>query len=83
MVVQWPSLGMSDCVFPCLQLWLYREGFARFCNVKYKFSLKDKDLDNSFMHLTNVAIQVGGSLACALLVLIVFFVGNRQLYCCH
>lgn len=40
------------------QLWLYREGFARFCNVKYKFSLKDKDLENSFMHLTNVAIQV-------------------------
>ena len=39
------------------QLWLYREGFCRFCNVKYKFSLKDKDLDNFFMHLTNVAIQ--------------------------
>ncbi len=46
--------------FTCLygQIWLYREGFCRFCNVKYKFSTKDKDLENFYMHLTNVAIQV-------------------------
>ncbi len=34
-------------------------GFARFCNVKYTQGAAD-DLDNEFVHLTNVAIQKNG-----------------------
>lgn len=41
-----------------LKVYLYKEGFARFCNVKYSSSLSD--LDNPFIHLTNVAIQKHG-----------------------
>jgi len=38
-----------------LQALVYREGFARFCNVKYS---SDADaMDNPFVHLTNVAVQ--------------------------
>ncbi|GLE00255.1 hypothetical protein PINS_up008982 [Pythium insidiosum] len=38
-----------------LQALVYREGFARFCNVKYS---SDVDaIDNPFVHLTNVAVQ--------------------------
>lgn len=38
-----------------LQALVYREGFARFCNVKYS---ADADaMDNPFVHLTNVAVQ--------------------------
>jgi len=37
------------------QVWLYREGFARFCSTPY---VNDgTNLDNPFVHLTNVAIQ--------------------------
>ncbi|KAI8587649.1 putative tubulin polyglutamylase TTLL1-like protein [Geranomyces variabilis] len=36
----------------------YKEGFARFCAVKY--TSDEGDLDNSFMHLTNVSIQKYG-----------------------
>ena len=35
--------------------WKYVHGFARFCNVKYTNDMED--LDNPFVHLTNVAIQ--------------------------
>ncbi len=52
------SAAVTRCAVIALQIWLYREGFGRFCNVKYKFSTKDRDLENTFMHLTNVAIQV-------------------------
>ncbi|KDO20703.1 hypothetical protein SPRG_13914 [Saprolegnia parasitica CBS 223.65] len=38
-----------------LQAFVYSEGFARFCNVKYSTDLDD--IDNPFMHLTNVAVQ--------------------------
>lgn len=38
-----------------LQAFVYREGFARFCNVKYSAAVDD--MDNPFMHLTNVAVQ--------------------------
>ncbi|KAE9292018.1 putative tubulin polyglutamylase [Phytophthora fragariae] len=38
-----------------MQALVYREGFARFCNVKY--SAAADDMDNPFMHLTNVAVQ--------------------------
>ncbi|TMW67957.1 hypothetical protein Poli38472_007629 [Pythium oligandrum] len=38
-----------------LQALVYREGFARFCNVKYSAAVND--MDNPFMHLTNVAVQ--------------------------
>jgi tubulin polyglutamylase TTLL1 len=38
-----------------LKVWLYRQGFCRFCNEKY--SVDVNELDNFFIHLTNVAIQ--------------------------
>jgi len=41
-----------------LRAYVYREGFARFCTVKY--SNDTTDLDNLFVHLTNVAIQKHG-----------------------
>jgi len=41
-----------------LRVYIYREGFARFCTVKY--SNDTTDLDNLFVHLTNVAIQKHG-----------------------
>jgi hypothetical protein len=33
----------------------YYHGFARFCNSKYNNDVED--IDNPFIHLTNVAIQ--------------------------
>ena len=39
--------------FAPLTCWLYRSGFARFCHSR--FSLKD--VDNTFVHVTNVAVQ--------------------------
>lgn len=36
----------------------YRHGFCRFCTVQYNASLSE--LDNVFIHLTNVAIQKHG-----------------------
>jgi tubulin polyglutamylase TTLL1 len=41
--------------FRPLRVFLHRDGFARFCNVKYSADLGD--MDNPFIHLTNVAIQ--------------------------
>eukprot|EP00602_Paraphysomonas_sp_CaronLab_P000522 CAMPEP_0185019658 /NCGR_PEP_ID=MMETSP1103-20130426/2264_1 /TAXON_ID=36769 /ORGANISM="Paraphysomonas bandaiensis, Strain Caron Lab Isolate" /LENGTH=436 /DNA_ID=CAMNT_0027550087 /DNA_START=74 /DNA_END=1381 /DNA_ORIENTATION=+ len=38
-----------------LRVYLYAHGFARFCNSKYNNDLED--IDNPFIHLTNVAIQ--------------------------
>eukprot|EP00744_Colponema_vietnamica_P015397 GILI01021578.1.p1 GENE.GILI01021578.1~~GILI01021578.1.p1 ORF type:complete len:350 (+),score=97.71 GILI01021578.1:134-1051(+) len=38
-----------------LKCWLYQLGFARFCVVKYTADFAE--LDNMFVHLTNVAIQ--------------------------
>lgn len=38
-----------------LQVWLYRSGFARFTHTRY--SHKIDEIQNTFMHLTNVAIQ--------------------------
>ena len=37
------------------QVYQYDAGFARFCNVKY--SSQAGELNNPFIHLTNVAIQ--------------------------
>eukprot|EP00041_Stephanoeca_diplocostata_P030678 m.935603 g.935603 ORF g.935603 m.935603 type:complete len:166 (+) comp23804_c0_seq22:1245-1742(+) len=42
-----------------LKAWISKEGFCRFCTVKYNASVGD--LDNMFVHLTNVAIQKHGS----------------------
>jgi tubulin polyglutamylase TTLL1 len=42
-----------------LKVYLHRSGFARFCNVKYTNDVAD--LDNLFMHLTNVSIQSKGA----------------------
>ncbi|KAJ3221476.1 putative tubulin polyglutamylase ttll1, partial [Clydaea vesicula] len=36
----------------------YGQGFARFCSIKY--NTDTEDLDNNFMHLTNVSIQKFG-----------------------
>lgn len=41
-----------------LKVYVSDLGFARFCNVKYDFV--DDDLDNKYMHLTNVAVQKHG-----------------------
>jgi tubulin polyglutamylase TTLL1 len=38
-----------------LKVWLFKHGFCRFCNEK--FSVDVNELDNIFIHLTNVAIQ--------------------------
>jgi tubulin polyglutamylase TTLL1 len=38
-----------------LKVYQYVHGFARFCNVNYSNDMTD--LDNPFIHLTNVAIQ--------------------------
>lgn len=38
-----------------LKAYEYVHGFARFCNVKYNTDMGD--IDNPFIHLTNVAIQ--------------------------
>ena len=40
-----------------LTVWMYRSGFCRFSTQRYNSSLSAKDLENSFVHLTNVAIQ--------------------------
>ena len=37
---------------------MFKEGFARFCNAKYSSDLSD--IDNQFIHLTNVSIQKHG-----------------------
>lgn len=41
--------------FSPLEIHLYRSGFARFTNSRY--SNNPSDIANSFIHLTNVAIQ--------------------------
>jgi tubulin polyglutamylase TTLL9 len=41
--------------FSPLEIYLYRGGFARFTNSRY--SNNPSDIANSFIHLTNVAIQ--------------------------
>jgi Tubulin-tyrosine ligase family len=42
----------------CLFIARYRLGFCRFCTVKYNASVNE--LDNMFVHLTNVSIQKEG-----------------------
>lgn len=46
---------MAVC-FP--QVYMSQLGFARFCNIKY--SSEVAEMDNQFVHLTNVAIQKHG-----------------------
>jgi tubulin polyglutamylase TTLL1 len=41
--------------FHPLRVYQYQHGFARFCNVKYTTNLSD--MNNEYIHLTNVAIQ--------------------------
>jgi len=38
-----------------IKVWLFKQGFCRFCNEKY--SVDVNDIDNIYVHLTNVAIQ--------------------------
>lgn len=44
--------------FRPLKAYMYKLGFCRFCTVKYTASLSE--LDNMFVHLTNVSIQKHG-----------------------
>ena len=41
-----------------VQVYMSQLGFARFCNIKY--SSEVAEMDNQFVHLTNVAIQKHG-----------------------
>lgn len=41
--------------FHPLKIYLFRQGFCRFCNEK--FSVDVGDIDNIYIHLTNVAVQ--------------------------
>ncbi|CAD7950542.1 unnamed protein product [Amoebophrya sp. A120] len=41
--------------FRPIRAYMYQEGFCRFCNVQYSTDVTE--LDNVFVHLTNVAIQ--------------------------
>ena len=45
---------LVTCYQP-LTVYLYRDGFGRFTNSRYSNNLDD--LSNTYMHLTNVAIQ--------------------------
>lgn len=45
--------------FRPLKCYMYRLGFCRFCTVKYDSNLSE--IDNMFVHLTNVSIQKHGS----------------------
>jgi tubulin polyglutamylase TTLL1 len=38
-----------------LKVWLNKNGFGRFCNEKYTTDIAE--MDNMYIHLTNVAIQ--------------------------
>ncbi|CAF4844961.1 unnamed protein product [Pieris macdunnoughi] len=44
--------------FRPLKAYMYRNGFCRFCSLKYDTSLTE--LDNIFVHLTNVSVQKYG-----------------------
>ncbi|KAL5007155.1 hypothetical protein ScPMuIL_015961 [Solemya velum] len=44
--------------FRPLKCYIYRHGFCRFCTVKYNANVNE--LDNMFVHLTNVSIQKTG-----------------------
>ncbi len=43
---------------PSFQVYLYKHGFGRFCTVKYDDSVSE--MDNMYVHLTNVSIQKHG-----------------------
>jgi tubulin polyglutamylase TTLL1 len=44
--------------FRPLKVYLFKHGFCRFCTVKYDDSLRE--IDNMYIHLTNVSIQKHG-----------------------
>uniref|UniRef100_A0A7S1IYS3 ATP-grasp domain-containing protein n=1 Tax=Eutreptiella gymnastica TaxID=73025 RepID=A0A7S1IYS3_9EUGL len=48
---------LVTCYRP-LRAYFHSDGFARFCTVKYNLDVND--LDNQFVHLTNVAVQKQG-----------------------
>lgn len=69
--ILWPCVPFAACRGPCfskletklvpftmLQVYMSQLGFARFCNIKY--SSEVAEMDNQFVHLTNVAIQKHG-----------------------
>ncbi|KAA6336471.1 MAG: putative tubulin polyglutamylase, partial [Streblomastix strix] len=40
-----------------LEIWLGREGLARFCTKKYEGEINKKNIENIYMHLTNYAVN--------------------------
>lgn len=48
-------MAVAVCI---LQVYMSQLGFARFCNIKYTSEVAE--MDNQFVHLTNVAIQKHG-----------------------
>lgn len=53
-----PDLHLRHEAVNYLQVYMSQLGFARFCNIKY--SSEVAEMDNQFVHLTNVAIQKHG-----------------------
>ena len=53
-----PALHLRHEAVNYLQVYMSQLGFARFCNIKY--SSEVAEMDNQFVHLTNVAIQKHG-----------------------
>lgn len=53
-----PDLYLRHEAVKYLQVYMSQLGFARFCNIKY--SSEVAEMDNQFVHLTNVAIQKHG-----------------------
>ena len=53
-----PDLHLRHEAVNSLQVYMSQLGFARFCNIKY--SSEVAEMDNQFVHLTNVAIQKHG-----------------------
>ncbi|KAF1787119.1 putative tubulin polyglutamylase TTLL9 [Phytophthora cactorum] len=52
--IRFASISLVSSFFP-LEIYLFRGGFARFTNSRY--SNNHSDIANSFIHLTNVAVQ--------------------------
>lgn len=44
--------------FRPLKAYMFRNGFCRFCSVKYDTSVSE--LDNMYIHITNVSVQKHG-----------------------
>jgi hypothetical protein len=61
--------------FRPLKCYLFKLGFCRFCTVKYDTSIQE--LDNMYIHLTNVSIQKHGVSAPNFTLCIFIFLGIK------